>query len=81
MSAASIARLVAAGQARYFLLTDVSGLGPGDDRGTSPATTAITSACRSVSAAAWNTGSAGSSGTLYDCSGQASPLLGAVSGT
>jgi hypothetical protein len=67
MSAGSIARLVAAGQARYFLLTDIQGFGQGDSRGTSPATAAITSSCTAVPSAAWNTGSAASSGTLYDC--------------
>ena len=67
MSAASITRLVAAGQARYFLLTDIQGFGQGDSRGTSPATTAITSSCTAVPSASWNTGSAGTSGTLYDC--------------
>jgi hypothetical protein len=68
MSAAAIARLVAAGDARYILLSDVQGFGAGDTRGTSPATTAITSVCTAVGASgSW-------SGTLYDCAGKAAQL-------
>jgi 4-amino-4-deoxy-L-arabinose transferase-like glycosyltransferase len=80
MSAGAVARLVAAGDARYFLL----GGGTAFNGGTSGATgapAAIAATCRTVSSSVWNAGGTstggfgfGSGGTLYDCSGKADAL-------
>ena len=78
MSAGAIARLVAGGDARYFLL----GGGTAFNGGTSGATGApgaIAAVCSTVSSSAWNasgtsTGGFGAGGTLYDCAGKAAAL-------
>jgi 4-amino-4-deoxy-L-arabinose transferase-like glycosyltransferase len=70
-SAARIADLVAAGDARYFLIGGAGG-GPGGLTASSSAQTAITAVCSAVDSSAWST--SGSSGTLYDCSGKAAAL-------
>jgi 4-amino-4-deoxy-L-arabinose transferase-like glycosyltransferase len=70
-SAARIAELVAAGDARYFLIGSGGG-GPGGLTAASGARSAITAVCSAVNSSAWST--SGSSGTLYDCSGKAAAL-------
>jgi len=78
MSAGAIARLVAAGDARYFLLGDGTAFNGGTS-GATGAPAAIAAACRTVSSSVWNgggtsTGGFGGGGTLYDCSGKAAAL-------
>jgi 4-amino-4-deoxy-L-arabinose transferase-like glycosyltransferase len=77
MSAAAIARLVADGDARYFLL----GSGTAFDGGTSGATgapAAIAAVCSTVSSSVWDasgaSGVGGGGGTLYDCTGKGTAL-------
>jgi hypothetical protein len=63
---------------RYFLLGGLGGVGlGGDTRGTSGATTAVTSVCATVPAGSWG-GGATQGATLYDCAGKASQLAAAT---
>lgn len=65
-----LARLVASGAARYFLLGGSSG--PGFGFGTTNATVSkVESVCTAVDSSAW---SGGTGATLYDCTGKASAL-------
>jgi 4-amino-4-deoxy-L-arabinose transferase-like glycosyltransferase len=80
MSAGTIARLVADGDARYFLLGDGTAFNGGTS-GATGAPAAIAAVCRTVSSSVWNAGGTstggfgfGSGGTLYDCSGKAAAL-------
>ena len=63
---AYLARLVRSGEARYFLLGGQGRFGPGG--GNNAATQTIMSTCKQV------TTSSVSSGTLYDCAGQADAI-------
>jgi 4-amino-4-deoxy-L-arabinose transferase-like glycosyltransferase len=71
LAPAYLARLVAAGEARYFLLGGNMGGGFGGGAGTSNATVSkVESVCAAVASSAWG----GGSGTLYDCAGKAALL-------
>jgi 4-amino-4-deoxy-L-arabinose transferase-like glycosyltransferase len=81
MSAGAIARLVADGDARYFLLSGGTAFN-GGTTGASGAPAAIAATCRAVPQASWNSSGTstgggagpGGGGTLYDCAGAASAL-------
>jgi 4-amino-4-deoxy-L-arabinose transferase-like glycosyltransferase len=79
MSAEAIAALVSRGEARYFLLGDGTAFN-GGTTGASGAPGAIAAVCTAVPSSTWDAGASsggfggGSSGTLYDCAGQAAAL-------
>ncbi len=79
MSAGAIARLVAAGDARYFLLSDGTAFN-GGTTGATGAPAAIAASCSTVPAASWGASATtggfggGSAGTLYDCRGKADAI-------
>ncbi len=71
-----LARLVARGEARYFLLGGQTGFG-GPGRTANAAVATITSLCKAVSSSAWSTAGSSSS-TLYDCAGKAKAIANAT---
>jgi 4-amino-4-deoxy-L-arabinose transferase-like glycosyltransferase len=79
MSAGAIAHLVAAGDARYFLLGNGSAFN-GGTTGATGAPAAIAASCTTVPAGTWDASSttggfgSGASGTLYDCKGKADAI-------
>jgi 4-amino-4-deoxy-L-arabinose transferase-like glycosyltransferase len=81
MSAGAIARLVADGDARYFLLSGGTAFNGGTS-GATGAPGAIAAVCNTVSTSAWNPSGSGTGGfagfggggTLYDCAGKAAAL-------
>lgn len=84
LTSSYLARLVAAGQARYFLLSLGGGFGGGS--ASNSAIKLITTSCKKLKASTWSGSSAkkgrsspatGASSALYDCAGRAAEISGA----